>query len=219
MSDPIVAPESGTPATQPAAATPPSPLETKLDGDGIPEEFRGKSVKDVLSSLNDIKAAKTRAEQEAAQWRALTASKMEPPKTEEEDPLSAVDPKILEGLQRRFNGQIEPMHMAVGSILKMAARAEFEDFAEYEKEATQIYNSLPAVHRYSDEYGWRFAYNMAKSTRASHAPKKSATHPNMAPSMQPPAPAKTELTDLQKKIAKEMDITEEEYIKFMNEQD
>jgi len=221
---PTTQPEGGTPPAAPAPST--SPLDIALDGEGIPQEFKGKTVKDILASVSDLMGAKTRAEQEAAQWRTYVATQQAAPAAPAgpapEDPLADIDPKVLQGLQvlfqNQFNMQMAPMHAALGNVMKNYVAAMAEDFPQYEERATQIFNQLPPQFRYSDQYGWKFAYNMAKAEKAG-LPRPAVTHPGVAPTAFPTPPSKPTLTDDQKKIAKNLGLSEDDYIKYQTEQD
>lgn len=218
------------PATPPAGAEPPDALSTTLDGDDVPQEFRGKTVKDLLAHTKELLGAKTRAEQETSQWRAYVAAKATEaeavrnnPPTPVEDPLSEVDPRVLQGLQsamnNQLNAQIGPIMSAIGSMNKNFIRGEFDDFGDYEERATQIYNQMPPAYRFDDKHGWRFAYNMAKAERATATPRKPSTHPPLAATTIVAQPTKPTLSDDQKKIAANLGLTPEEYIEYQDAKD
>lgn len=69
---------------QPQASTPaPAPAPVTLDGDDIPEKFRGKSLNDLISSYKELESEFGRKSQEVGTLRSMTDQLLELKRTED----------------------------------------------------------------------------------------------------------------------------------------
>ena len=118
--------QPGTPAPAPPEGTPPAdPMAAKLEGDKVPEKFRGKTLADVVSAYEGSEAAKTKAEQEAAQWRAWGTSKVTEIEAREAsrresapNPLDAFNEDQQKALLEVVGKGLQPVVDGLSSLMK-----------------------------------------------------------------------------------------------------
>lgn len=197
---------------------PPDPLAVKLEGDKVPEKFRGKTMGEVLGLQGTTDANLTKAEQENAQWRAyfqLEKEKAAKPKEKEFNPLDHLEEKQAQAVLSIVDARNKPILDGLSSMMLEYAKSIRPDFKQFEVRSKQIYDSLLPEYKYHPDYGWDFAYRFAKAEAEGTPAPPSPAPPQLGPSATGtgPAPAKG-LTDDQKLWAKRMGLTDEEFTKF-----
>jgi len=154
--------------------------DTKAEGDDIPEEYRGKSVKEIIAIANSARSGLQTATSaaEAARAAAELASQNRqsaPPPPEEvkelsreeikalydEDPLKAIE-VIEEQAARRVSAHIEsrlaPLTQGTMSAAENWARQEFGDeFELFEKDIKALVNNVPNKAVFTTKEGWQDA--------------------------------------------------------------
>jgi len=230
-----------TPQTEPTAATQPQsdPSTLKLEGETIPEEFRGKTLADVLKSQQEAKAALSREQAAAAQWRAfgeeqarIAAGATARPKEPDTPPYNPVDDLgeanakavnhiVQQNLQEALQKTLLPVMTGVAAIQKEMVRSVRPDFDKVEARAKQYFDSMPLEARFNPQYGWDFAYRMASAEAMGSTP--------MIPKDQPPqpgpstgsggAPTTPKYDELQQKWMGMMGMSPEQFEKYSQPQD
>jgi len=195
----------------------PNPLEAVLEGEAVPEKFRGKKTRDVLQVARDLEAAKTQLEQEVSQWRMWAAQKLQaleqqaaPPQA---PPPPEMEPEALQAVQQVVQKTVNPILEGVGRMMKEYTKSVRPDFEQYEQKATMYYNALPPEYKVHPEYGWDFAYRLAKA-EAMGVAKPQTQPPPPAPSTTDIPPAKPSLSEEEKRVARIYGLSDEEYRKF-----
>lgn len=211
-------------ASDPAKVEPvkpaPDPLSMKLDGEQIPEKFRGKTAAEILAAYGELEGALTDKSKLVSDWEKWY---MKNHPTEADpgnggaggsgNPELPFDQKQIDLLGSMLNKALQPMQQALDNVFLENIKAVVPDFASHEKRAREIYDSMPAQFKYSPKHGWVFAYNMAKS-EATGIPKAAAPPP-ISGSGPSPAPGKEpDLTEEELNWAKKQNMTAEEYKKF-----
>jgi len=220
------------PQQPPAPAT--SPLEAKLEGDGVPENFRGKTVADVLKSYKEAEAAMLKAQAETAQWVAhFQRSAAQPP----QQPASPAQPQynpyddldertgkavqtiVQMSLKDSLEKAVVPVMEGVSGMQKEFVRAVRPDFNDLEERAKQYYDTFPLETRFNPAYGWDFAYRLAYAEKMGKPPlipsAPQPAPPTPGPSTGPGAPPPTpQYTEDQLKWMKIQGMTPEQYEKY-----
>jgi len=211
------------PVSDAATVTPVAdPLATKLEGDKIPEKFRGKTLADVLQSYGDAETAKTRAEQESGQWRTWAATKLADLEARTApthdvaptaNPLAAFDEDQQKSLVGLFTQGMQPIIDGLGSLMKEIVKSNRPDFEAVKDVATTYYNQMPYAYKVHPDYGWDYAYRMAKADQLKHV-KTPVPPPQPGPSSGQPEPSTTVLSADEKDVAKRFGLSDEEYVKL-----
>ena len=222
MADPIEGQPGITPPAPPAEGTPPpaaDPFAAKLEGDKVPEKFRGKTLADVLESYSEAEKAKTKAEQESAQWRTYVANKLtdleahaaerSPPA----NPMDAFDTEQQKAINDVVGKGLQPIIDGLSSLMKEVVKSNRPDFEAVQEAATTYFNKMGPEYRVHPDYGWDYAYRMAKADQLKNT-KSPPPPPQPGPTSTPPATGAPSLTTEEKEIAKRFNLTDEEYERF-----
>jgi len=231
-----------------------SDLSATLSGEGVPDDLKGKPIKDIIAEINARKAtdAAAQAGREAAQ-RAIAAAQPAPapapvraepePEKElseeeltklyEENPVAAIK-KMNEQAERRvmknMEGRIAPMTGGFAQMAEQKAREKFADeFELFGAEIQQIIGTLPNPALMSNPKAWDdliglvrgrpgnfeklLTHIKTKTAGAGAQADQAAGAGFHAPPRNPgPAEVRGQLTDVQRAVAREMDMTDEEYL-------
>lgn len=209
---------------EPKPDTPAStdPMTTKLEGDNIPEKFRGKTVKEVLEIHATTEGAKTKAETEVAQWAAYVkdqqtaAQAAADDKTPKFNPLDHLSEEQARSVDMISASRVSPLLEAMGGLMKEVAKSNHPDWNEHEVRATKIYDNLAPAYKFHRDYGWNFAINFARAEAMKVKPP-GPKPPTGGPSLtgDTPGPKKLTLNEDQKKWAKIQGMTEEKYAEYL----
>lgn len=163
-----------------AAAEAPKPVnlsETKLDGDEVPEEFRGKTLADVLKGVGTMKDAlriseSARQAAEAAREASSAARSTPAPVVQEEpemtreqlkelydnDPLAAIEKMqeiSMKNAERHLASRLAPLEGGVTQAAENWARQEFAtEFELFGKEISDFVAQMPNKAVFSTKKGW-----------------------------------------------------------------
>jgi len=196
-------------------------MATKLEGDKVPEKFRGKTLGDVLTSYGESENAKTKAEQESAQWRTWAATKLADLEARTAvthdvapaaNPLAAFDEDQQKSLLGMFTQGMQPIIDGLSSLMKEVVKSNRPDFDEVKDSAATYYNQMPYAYKVHPEYGWDYAYRMAKADQLKHT--KSPPPPQPGPTSGSPGAPAIHLTADEKDIAQRFGLTDAEYVKL-----
>jgi len=228
-------PKPGEPPKEPPKGEPPKVdlMSQKLEGENIPEKYRGKTVAEFFTSMAELEGRATKSEQENAQWLAHFQGRAAAPKdygvTEPAPaPGGAVDPrqvwdKIVETLGEEetqavlavLNLSSAPIVTQLSAITREIAKAQRGDWDKYERRIDEIYGNLHPEQRFHPEYGYTFAYNMAKAeAMGTEKPPLPGTPTHVdsgAPSDKKEPPPLTEEQDYWRR---KMNMTVEQYRKY-----
>jgi len=230
--------DPGQPPVATAGSEPPKstvdPLTVKLDGDAVPEKFKGKTIADILESQKHAEAAMLTAQASAEQWRIFAEQKLTaaPAQKQEEvyDPYSDLDERTGKAvhtiLQKTLEDAVKkvfsPIAEGVSAMQLEFVKATRPDFDQLEARAKQYFETMPLESRMNPAFGWDFAYRLAKAEqmgKPSLIPKTEpppALGPSASPGGLPPAPK------YDKDQLKYMEITgmsSENYEKYSQPQD
>lgn len=147
--------------------------DIKLEGDDIPEEFRGKSVAELIQMQKGL--ADSLKLSEHARMNALSAAPTvpkapaapaeEPELTDEqlaelhaEDPVKAIRAMQAQAVriaQRNLEARVSPLLVGTTSAVENSARTKYaEEFAALGPEIQQIIDGLPNRQILSDPVAW-----------------------------------------------------------------
>jgi len=204
-------------ATSSSAAA--DPLSVKLAGDDVPEKFQGKTVQEVLTIYKDTEAKRVHAEAEARQWLRLmqeSDTKSTTPKVKEIDPADILDVDALQAITALTNKAIAPLVGALGNMQKQYLRDTRDDFSQFEERADEVFGGMKPEHQFHPKYGYAFAFNLARAETMDTKQKKTTGAP--APTIKDIKGPKPEgLSEVQKKYAKMMGLSDEKYKEYMEE--
>jgi len=157
----------------------------KLDGETVPEKLRGKTVAEIAAVLASIESEKTKSEQKVKEWntwykKEVLDKQAEPAAGEDNgraasraggaDPRSAFEAEQVTALGQLFDTAMAPMVKALSGIYKESIKASRPDFKDFEERAQVIFDQMPYTHKIDPEYGWTFAYNMARAEKLGKEP-------------------------------------------------
>lgn len=204
-----------TPAiTEPTPSVPVIGLDTKLDGDQIPEELRGKSLNDVITMLKTPPSVPT--------------TQVEPPQTQmtQEEQMTELRSRFY---QDPVGTVTELVRMAVDPIVNDIYMSKAEkgknsiasqaDYSLLEKDINEFMSNVPTNLR-AHPQTWDIAYKYAKGKNFDELVRRATPSPSVPPNL-PPATGSgsgtgvvTSLTAEEKVAAEKMGVTEEEYAKW-----
>ena len=212
---PVVEPPIEPPIESPPAM-PPVPvvgLDTKLEGDQIPEELRGKSLSEVINLLQSSKQAAT----------------VLPPSSQPElepEPQLTVDDMRVAFYQDPVGTVTKLVQMAVAPIVESihrdkseAGRQEISGRANYgllQSDIDEFMTNVPQ-HLRANPKSWDIAYNYAKGKNFDKLikPPTPVTPPELPPGTGAQGGgSKVNLSSEEKEAALKMGITEEDYAKW-----
>jgi len=236
MPDPIVVPGASpapAPAGQPGVVAPRAE-EAALDFEGLPERFKGKNVKDILTSVSEGEKRLNKALQETEQWKQFSARQVasQPqqgvtgPRSGIQGGLAGSPEEIMEALEPEQRRAVEymvaatvaPIYAGISSIMKEFVKNQYEDFPELEEQATVYFRNMPPHVQADPTTGWDLAYRLAKADSLPRT-KTKGTPAQPALGITAPVPAAPEYNEHQKKIMKALGMSEAEYTKYENPSD
>jgi hypothetical protein len=221
--------QAGGAATTPAAVALPDLASMKLEGDKIPEKFRGKTLPEVLASIKDLESSKTTAEQKVSQWnewyrkevlnKARAADEGDggdgSSRGSSKDPRAAFEAHQVQALSELFDSAMAPIVNALSGIYKENVKTSRPDFDQFEGRAKEIFEQMPYTHKVDPAYGWNFAYNMARAEKMGKDP---APPPNTVAGGSGGAPTAAnepeKLTPVEQLWAKRFKMSDEDYRKY-----
>jgi len=208
------------------------PKEVILDGDSIPESFRGKPAKEVVDKLLEtnleVEKLKSQLEQErAAKQQAVSAKTVDQLSEEERraqmekeffsDPINFQN-KLF---QERLKPLVTQFYQSQEQTQKEFARKRLEDFDEHEKEIDNVMKSVPSELK-ANPQAWDLAYNLVlgqkyrKQIKETKAKSGMLTEVGSAPKV---PSAKPVLTDEEHNVAAKFGMTEEEWFNWKGSKD
>lgn len=203
----------------PPPSVPAIGLDTKLDGDQIPEELRGKSLSEVIGML------KTPPPIPPVQPDTTVVEPPQPQLTQEEqmaelrsrfyqDPVGTVTELVRMAVEPIVNNiYLDKAEKGKNSISSQA------DYPLLEKDINEFMSNVP-VHLRANPKTWDIAYKYAKGKNFDELVKRSAPAPQAPPNLPPPTGGGagtgvvTSLTPEEKVAAEKMGISEEDYAKW-----
>lgn len=193
-------------------------LAAQLDGETIPEKFRGKTVQELLQIYSDTDRKRTFAEQEAQQWRAIAESSGNTNQSQSQSDY--FDEDAAKAVSGEIQKAISPIVDAFGRMQKDYLRETRDDFNQFEKRTDEIFAGMKPEHKVHPDYGYTFAYRLARAEADDErVVQKKKAPPPPAPSTGGTSKKKDELTLLQKKHMEMMGMDEERYRKYMTVHD
>lgn len=199
------------------------PLAQKLEGDKVPEKYRGKTVEEILALTGVTETELMTAKKEIGQWHqyaeAEEAKLAGEKKKEEYDPLEHMDEDTARAVSVLIANQTKPLTDAMDGMALDKVRQTRPDFSEFEERALKVYREMPFQHKYHPAYGLDFAYRFAKAEKEGGPPPPGPAPPAMGPSNTGGDPGAKEgaLTKAELYIAEKMGMTPEEYTKHKTE--
>lgn len=211
--------------------TPVNPLEAKLEGDAVPERFRGKTVADVMKSYGEAEDKMMKALNEAEQWRKfgeksiMAATQQSQKPVDTFNPLEHLDENTAKAVTTIASGALEEFNKAVlvpviegiSAMQLEFVKASRPDFSQHEKRAREYFESMPVHVRVNPAYGYDFAYRLAKAEAMGGPSLIPATPapPSLGPSQGgTPAPAGPRFSEDQMKWMGLMGMSPEDYAKY-----
>lgn len=211
---------------------PPSPPNQPpvIDGEGIPEQFKGKPVKEVVDQLLSTSVELEKLKAEIAQKDALLQETLQkaapPPKTEEElkrerekefftDPISFLEKHQAERLAPIVNQYFEDQAKLQREFARQ--RIGEKEFRKFEKRIDELVQGVPVAQRARPET-WDIAYTVALGEEVRKTMAEKAIKEGYYVETEAGAPKETEkkptLTDEERKVAARFGMSEEDYIKW-----
>jgi len=200
------------------------PLSAKLEGDKVPEKFRGKTVAEALTLMGATEAELTKAKGELTQWykfgEKLEAEKAGGTTEKQFDPMEHLDEDQGRAIMTLIGEAMKPFGIAMDAYMLERVEQTRPDFGEYKDRALKIFRDLPTTHKYHPQYGLDFAYRFAKSEKEGGPPPVGPGPSHMGPSntSADTAPKEGALTKAELYVAEKMEMTPEEYKKYRVEQ-
>ena len=209
-----------------AAAAAKKPLV--LDGDDIPEAFRGKPAKEFVdtllnTSLEVEKLKKALAERESEIQKAKT-----PPKTElSEEEIEAQKEKELlarpiKYLDKHLDERLKPLTQSYFETQAATTRElmsrKLKGFDKLAPKIDEYVSKVPPEARINPQV-WEGAWKLARlddlDARETELNTKLGLHSETGEVGRPPkSPTKVELTDEERMVARKFGLSEEDYIKY-----
>lgn len=215
---------------QQAEPSPPKPAV--IDGEDIPEAFRGKPVKEVIDQLLSTSTELEKLKSEMAQKEAALLQELEKsrqvaqPKTEEElkrererefftDPISFLEKHHSERLAPIVNQYLEDQAKLQREFARQ--RIGEREFRKFEKRIDELIQGVPLAQRARPET-WDIAYTVALGEEARKSIVERAAKEGYYVEAETLAPKekekKPELSEEERKVAARFGMTDEEYIKW-----
>jgi len=195
----------------PPVSTPVIGLETKLDGDQIPEELRGKSLSEVIGMLQQptlpqIPEPVQPSSQEPTEQETLEELRV----NFYQDPIGTVSKLVQMAIAPVVNSIYQDKEdKGRNSIVSR------DNYDMLKKDVDEFMTNVPQ-HLRANPQSWDIAYNYAKGKNFEKLTKQVSSAPAELP---PPTGilsvgGKVNLTEDEKRAALNMGITEEDYIKW-----
>jgi len=214
---------------------PETPKSVVLDGDDIPEAFRGKPAKEVidqiLSTSTELETLKRQLAERDAYWQAelekakkSTAPPSQP--TEEEirqakereflaDPIKFLEKHHAERTAPIVNQYLEDQSHIQREFAKQ--RIGVKEFTRLEKRIDELIKAVPLEARARPET-WDVAYTVALGEeyrkKLSEESAKAGLHIEGEGTPSPEKVKKPQLSDEERNVASKFGMTEEEYLKW-----
>ncbi len=219
--EPIVDP------TEPVVPAVQNPLELKLEGDGIPEKLKGKTVQEALTMLTESEGELTKATTESKQWQTFFSKQVGAPvtnpndvtrqqqqQTPKYDPMQHLDEETAQAVGFIVGSQLNPIYEGLGAIFKEMTKSTRPDYDEHAERTEAIYKEMHPSYKFHPDYGFDYAYRLAKAEKM--GPPKTEKLPQPGPSVGPTPEPKgpLPLTETEKYWADKQGLTVEEYRKF-----
>ena len=223
----------------PNAPLPPAPVT--LQGDDIPEAFRGKSAKEVIDSLlststelEKFKSQLGERDKEIASVRSEVTRLSQPPVSQlSEEEIEAQKEKEfyqkpLKVLDRHFAEKVKPLldqveaekkglYEKLATTEEQSAKTRLKDFGKYEKRIKEYVTAVPVEFR-SNPQTWETAWKLARAedldAREKEFAAKSGLHVEGGGSPPPEPIKKASLSPEAKRVASQWGMTDEDYIKW-----
>jgi hypothetical protein len=203
------------------------PADIILDGEGIPEPFRGKPAKEVVDKLLEtnleVEKLRTQLEQERATKQQVAPAKAVEQMSEEE--LKAQmereffsNPVEFQNklFQERMKPLVSQFYQSQEQVQKEFARKRLDDFDKYEKDVDGIMKNVPPELK-ANPQTWDLAYNIVlgqeykKQLKEAKAKSGMFTETGSAPKS---ASAKPVLTEEERSVAAKFGMTEEQWAEW-----
>lgn len=177
-------------AEQTQSALPPTPGEIKLDGDAIPEEYRGKTVADIIarakateSALRISEDARLSLSQSAQNRQDAPPSQQQEPEVPnitreqiqelyEKDPIEAmelVNNLAIARAEKHMNNRFGQLVSSVSDTTENWAKQEFADeFKVLGKEIEEFRRSLPDQRVFTSKKGWEDLVSYVRGQRGNY---------------------------------------------------
>jgi hypothetical protein len=231
MSNEVKLDANGQPIVTPPQPTPPPPGPVVLQGDDIPEAFRGKTAKEVVelvlntsAEAERLKGALSQREMEIEalrpkpQFEQLSDAEKKALKEKEfiNDPLAFMDKHYDERMKpmadEYYKGQAEIQL----NIIK-GDKDRYPGFKDLEKDVRGLLDKMPVEVR-ANPMAIDWAYKMAEypvlQKMVREGKVREGMHVEGGGSPPPEAAKKVVLDDDEKSVAKRFGMTDEEYIKY-----
>jgi hypothetical protein len=202
------------------------PAEVILDGEGIPESFRGKPAKEVVDKLleTNLEVEKLRAELEKERTSKQASPGGPVDQMSEEELKAKMEREFfsnpIEFQNKLFQERMKPLvgqfYQTQEQVQKEFARKRLEDFDKYEKDIDGIMRNVPPELK-ANPQTWDLAYNIVlgqeyrKHIKETKAKSGMFTETGSAPK---PASTKPTLTDEERSVASKFGMTEEEWLEW-----
>jgi hypothetical protein len=202
------------------------PTEIILDGEGIPEPFRGKPAKEVVDKLLEtnleIEKLKAELEKERTSKQAIPSRPVD--QMSEEERRAQMEREFfsnpIEFQNKLFQERMKPLvgqfYQTQEQVQKEFARKRLEDFDKYEKDIDGVMKDVPPELKVNPQT-WELAYNIVlgreyrKAIKEAKAKSGMFTETGSAPKS---ASSKPILTDEERSVASKFGMTEEEWIEW-----
>lgn len=217
----------------------PAPSPTVLQGEDIPEAFRGKSAKEVIdvllntsTELEKFKTELGNKDKEIEHVRSEITRLREPPRISEEEleaqrekeffqkPFKTIASQVEEKLKpllSRYEEDRKGFQEKLASTEEQNARSRLKDYTKHEKRIKEYVAAVPVEFRSNPET-WNTAWRLARSedvdAREKEVNAKLGLHVEGAGSPQSEGKSKPQLDADQKRVASQYGMTEEEYSKW-----
>ncbi len=220
---------------------PPPPTGVTLQGDDIPEAFRGKSAKEVIDTLlttstelEKFKSTLSEKDKEIENVRQEVARLREPPRTQlsEEEleaqrereffqkPFKTIASQVEEKLKpllSKYEEDRRGIQEKLASTEEQNARVRLKDYTKHEKRIKEYVSAVPVEFRSNPET-WNTAWRLARSedvdAREKEINAKLGLHVEGSGAPVSEGKSKTQLDPEQKRVAAQYNMTDEDYLKW-----
>lgn len=202
-------------------------MKAALSVDVLPDELKGKSeaeLKFILKNMTSTIRSQHQRLQELQQGgrQPQGGKEKEPEEKEEKKPSKPLEERILEDpegviaevVQRRYGGVISQLDSRTARSELAAARAEIDDFGEYENEVLDLLKEAGQPATYENLVG---AYTMAVGNRVVEErrqgrQKQLGMENGGGSNPDEDTKPKIQLSDLEKEMAQAHGMTEEQWV-------
>jgi hypothetical protein len=220
---------------------PPAPPKTVLQGDDIPEAFRGKPAKEIIDTLlttatelEKFKTSLSEKDKEIENVRQEITRLREPPKSQlsEEEleaqrereffqkPFKTIASQVEEKLKpllSKYEEDKRTFQERLATTEEQNAKTRLKDYTKHEKRIKEYVNAVPVEFRSNPET-WNTAWRLARSedvdAREKEVNAKLGLHVEGTGTPGSEGRSKTQLDPDQKRVASQYGMTDEEYSKW-----